>query len=1549
MLGLGLSFARQTAKVFSYVKDSLKAYFRFYDTTPDFLFDGSTFFDDTNDYISLTPVSPAGTWSISFWFKATIQNNGGIYTNVSGTSNYISIAMWDGKIQMNCTDTGTGRSTTNTYNDGVWHHAVLIKKDTSNCSAIYIDGQLASSDTSNNWAGTNTRDEHTIGVAEYGSDYYYGGHIACLGLWNREVSASEVESIYWRGAYSELKGTELTNLTAWYNLFSTSAGSELITNGDFSSFSSGEATSWTKTGSPTLSEETTIVQSGSSQKIFMATSGNNGINQDITTVEGAEYTFSAKVYVTGGRARIILDNGTDDGQTYVGTGGSTGYEALNTWHTVTFTKTSQGTSMTVRLWTSSADTTFYVDDVSLKLVSETPDSAGTNHGAVAGATINTDSYSGESPFKPRIQDIATPKMAVQLADGSTDFDGSNDYITGMANNPSGNFTISAWINPDSISDGAIYSGNAFELMLRPESNKLKMHVGGASNTEVTTADLTVGVWQHVCGTWDGSNAKLYVNGSLEPSSTNGTLSNPSSGTTQIGKYSLGSQNYYNGKMANVAIYSSALTQSQVQELMFTEKYSGLSADLKTNLVSWYDLGARVQTGSDVVYDETNASLGDELITNGDFSSALGSEWDLTEGAGGGSITIVNGQLKFLQSSSTNMYASQDFTTEVGATYHFSIDLASTSGTAWIRLFVGTSQNGTQILNSGYNSQSIGTNYLSFVATATTTWITIHDAQGGGSSSVWDNVSVKKVSGNAGIVYGATTTTGYTSSPHGVVDPLNFGEVYSGRALSFDGSNDIVKTDNNITDFPFSVSCHFRTGSSFATGNIFSFTDASTINEYWGMLVDGSGNLSVIRRNTTEVVTDTGFDCTVSTWYHMVAIWDSATTATVYINGQSVYAGTGLTSVSIDNTFDKFLIGYLRDSSPTYYWNGKISNVKVFNSVLTEAQVQELYTKPETVLPTGVSASNLKIDLPIQEGAGSYIYDGSGNQNHGIISGATWATGEKNGYQSSLVRSNTPMVFDGSNDYVSFSDTGLPSGSSARTVAGWVYFDAINQNEVWFSYGTAGTNTAFFLGQYTDNKHNIGFYGNNYRSSSNAVAKQWTHICAVFEGTSLKIYLNGSLDVDRTVTGTVNTTLNAGVIGNLVGNSTYHSGLINEVAVWDVALDADAVTALYGSGTPLLPTSDSGNYDNSDNLVGYWRNDGIVTWTDRTPLGAYGSDMITNGGFDSDTVWTRQSGWTIGSGVATCDGTNASYVYQSSGTGGLPQNTKISVSLDITSYTSGSVRIGATTVTSDTVSGLGTHTAIFTTRSGGDSGIEILSNSFIGSIDNVVIKKHRGGNDGTASNATTSIVIPEGSTEGRDNQGFLLSDTTSISNGIRLHGGGEYVSIQDSEVFSFGDGTDDKPFSIESWVKMDDATSFTIASKGIYNSTAEWKFGLGSDDALILIIYDESVASTYEYGLYTTTLTSYEGQWVHLSGTYDGRGGTSATDGISLYVNGSPVTTSTGGAGTYVAMENLGADVHIGRENTAYANGLIDEVRIYQKELSASEVLKNYNSGKSSHS
>ena len=52
------------------------------------------------------------------------------------------------------------------------------------------------------------------------------------------------------------------------------------------------------------------------------------------------------------------------------------------------------------------------------------------------------------------------------------------------------------------------------------------------------------------------------------------------------------------------------------------------------------------------------------------------------------------------------------------------------------------------------------------------------------------------------------------------------------------------------------------------------------------------------------------------------------------------------------------------------------------------------------------------------------------------------------------------------------------------------------------------------------------------------------------------------------------------------------------------------------------------------------------------------------------------------------------------------------------------------------------------------------------------------------------------------------------------------------------------------------------------------------------------------------------------------------------------------------MQNENLPIVIGRvgtDGTDYADGLMDEFRIYQKELSASEVSKNYTNGLGKHS
>ena len=55
-----------------------------------------------------------------------------------------------------------------------------------------------------------------------------------------------------------------------------------------------------------------------------------------------------------------------------------------------------------------------------------------------------------------------------------------------------------------------------------------------------------------------------------------------------------------------------------------------------------------------------------------------------------------------------------------------------------------------------------------------------------------------------------------------------------------------------------------------------------------------------------------------------------------------------------------------------------------------------------------------------------------------------------------------------------------------------------------------------------------------------------------------------------------------------GTTYYLGGNVGEVAMWDAALDADAIAAVYNSGKGINLTRDVGNYDNASDLIGYWK-------------------------------------------------------------------------------------------------------------------------------------------------------------------------------------------------------------------------------------------------------------------------------------------------------------------------------------------------------------------------
>ena len=183
-----------------------------------------------------------------------------------------------------------------------------------------------------------------------------------------------------------------------------------------------------------------------------------------------------------------------------------------------------------------------------------------------------------------------------------------------------------------------------------------------------------------------------------------------------------------------------------------------------------------------------------------------------------------------------------------------------------------------------------------------------------------------------------------------------------------------------------------------------------------------------------------------------------------------------------------------------------------------------------------------------------------------------------------------------------------------------------------------------------------------------------------------------------------------------------------------------------------------------------------------------------------------------------------------------------------------------------------------------------------------------------------------------------NQSKSSNYSIDFNGSSQYLDLGDDDIFSFGNSTDDSPFSISAWIYMNDATSFRILNK--YNApNYEYQFDLSSSDKLQFYIFD---GSNYRGVGYDSALSI--NQWYHVVATYDGRGGSSAQSGMVLYVNGSPVNDITYSSGSYTAMHNTTAPVNIGRIASSYANGKIDAVSIFDYALSSSQVTTLYGTG-----
>ena len=196
-----------------------------------------------------------------------------------------------------------------------------------------------------------------------------------------------------------------------------------------------------------------------------------------------------------------------------------------------------------------------------------------------------------------------------------------------------------------------------------------------------------------------------------------------------------------------------------------------------------------------------------------------------------------------------------------------------------------------------------------------------------------------------------------------------------------------------------------------------------------------------------------------------------------------------------------------------------------------------------------------------------------------------------------------LSFDGTNDYVELSSPMNFSGGDDVSFSIWIKkatalpaSGSNANNETIFRQDSNG-NPDFYIGFTHDGKFEFALktssaYNELEVNSGNfSDWNSWVHIVATYDGSSQKLYKNGSQIGSASLSGNVNynSSHDFGFGYSPHGSgSEFFDGEIDEFSVWNDALSAAEITALYNSGNSLNAAANAGNYTSSGNLQGYWK-------------------------------------------------------------------------------------------------------------------------------------------------------------------------------------------------------------------------------------------------------------------------------------------------------------------------------------------------------------------------
>jgi len=322
----------------------------------------------------------------------------------------------------------------------------------------------------------------------------------------------------------------------------------------------------------------------------------------------------------------------------------------------------------------------------------------------------------------------------------------------------------------------------------------------------------------------------------------------------------------------------------------------------------------------------------------------------------------------------------------------------------------------------------------------------------------------------------------------------------------------------------------------------------------------------------------------------------------------------ITRYMLNNNGDISKLGLSEDNK--YYMLGTYGltdcNYSCRNSVTTESNCTDIYnygTSGELKFGDSLyDASSLVSVWHLNESAGG-IADSKG-LNTGVYNGDLYNQPGK---------LNSGLGFDGTDDAVLISKNASLNITNSITVAAWMKYTPDKQYPRIVSQDTDPQGWELYVDDYpTTNKitfhlrEQTGPWGNCLAQSDiQPTSGEWYHVVGVYNPTAnrMEVYVNGELKGTDTVCNWDGISLSAnydvaiGAKSDLAANK-FFSGVIDEVAIWNVPLSAKQISELYGDSFTnyLSPLPYDSVADNSAISSSGWSTDRTGYWVRRNSRG-----------------------------------------------------------------------------------------------------------------------------------------------------------------------------------------------------------------------------------------------------------------------------------------------------------------------------------------------------------